>query len=178
MFLLTIGHQLWHQVVQICPLAVPLLRGGIMYLIRTANDLSMSVCHDVLQWVESKDTDRGSRPFHAAWTLTKSPGAHCINEGTVMLAGGIVNVVADALVTIIPIPLILRLKMPKHDQVGVLVLLSLGFFVTIAGIVRTYYIWLALVHSKDSSWYSHPLFIAAAVEVDVGIVSSANLPFW
>lgn len=117
----------------------------------------------------------GVRPFHAAWTLAKTPGAHCINEGTVMLAGGIVNVVADALVTVIPIPLILRLKMPKHDQIGVLVLLSLGFFVTIAGIVRTYYIWLALVHTKDSSWYSHPLFIAAAVEVDVGIVSQATL---
>ena len=92
-----------------------------------------------------------------------------------MFAGGIVNTVADAMVTIVPIPLILRLRMDRKDQIGVLVLLSLGVFVTLAGIVRTYYIWLALVHSQDSSWFSYPLFVAATVEVDVGIVSCGLL---
>lgn len=91
-----------------------------------------------------------------------------------MFAGGIVNTVADAMVTMAPIPLILRLRMDKKDQIGVLVLLSLGVFVTLAGIVRTYYIWLALVHSQDSSWFSYPLFVAATVEVDVGIVNCSS----
>lgn len=92
-----------------------------------------------------------------------------------MFAGGIVNTVADFVVTVVPIPLIMRLRMPKPERIGVIVLLSLGFFITLAGIIRTYYIWLALVHTKDASWYSYPLFVAATVEVDVGIVSWTSI---
>jgi hypothetical protein len=53
-----------------------------------------------------------------------------------MLANGIVNTVADALVTGLPIPLIVRLNMPLGQKLGVTFLLGLGFVVTAAGIVR------------------------------------------
>lgn len=114
-----------------------------------------------------------SRPVSAAWTLHRPKDADCINEGTVMFAGGIVNTVADFLVTIVPIPLIIRLRMPRSERIGVTLLLSLGFFITIAGIIRTYFIWLTSV-KQDVSWYSYGLFVAATVEVDVGIVSSTS----
>jgi len=101
----------------------------------------------------------------------KHKGAVCINEGLLFYIGGIINTIADALITVLPIPLIMRLQMPKHEQIGVIVLLSLGFFVTLAGVIRTYYIWLAQVHTQDETWWSYPLFVAATVEVDIGIVS-------
>lgn len=110
-------------------------------------------------------------PVSAAFTVMKPQGAKCINEGILFYIGGIINTVADALITVLPIPLIMRLQMPRHEQIGVIVLLSLGFFVTLAGVVRTYYIWLAQVHTQDETWWSYPLFVAASVEVDVGIVS-------
>lgn len=118
------------------------------------------------------DTDSVFSPVSAAFDVTKKASAVCINEGVLFYVGGIINTIADALVTVLPIPLIMRLKMPKHERIGVVVLLSLGFFVTIAGIVRTYYIWLAQVHTQDETWWSYPLFVAASVEVDVGIVSN------
>lgn len=50
--------------------------------------------------------------------------------------------------------------------------MGLGFIVTIAGIVRTYYIWMAFMSSYDETWYSYPLWIAAAVEIDLAIITA------
>jgi hypothetical protein len=63
-------------------------------------------------------------------------GGHCLNEGTVILASGIASSVADLLTTALPIPLVLRMKLPLAQKVIVVVLLSLGFSVTIAGAIR------------------------------------------
>ena len=54
-------------------------------------------------------------------------------------------------------------------------LFSLGFLVTIVGCVRTWYIYKALVLEYDLTWYSYPLWIAAAIEIDVGVVSHLSL---
>jgi hypothetical protein len=60
----------------------------------------------------------------------------CLNDAKTTLANGIVNTVADALTTALPIPMIIGLRMPIGQKIGVMVLLGLGFIVTIAGIVR------------------------------------------
>jgi hypothetical protein len=73
------------------------------------------------------------RPVSAYWTPNIGV---CLNEGKVTLANGIVNTIADALTTALPIPMILRLKMRPMQKAGVISLLGLGFIVTIAGIFR------------------------------------------
>jgi hypothetical protein len=61
--------------------------------------------------------------------------------------------------------------MPRQQRVAVVILFSLGFIVTIAGIVRTWYIYKSLIAEYDITWYAYPLWIAAAVEIDLGVVS-------
>jgi len=78
---------------------------------------------------------------------------------------------ADLLCTILPIPIIMRLHMPLRDRIGVCVLLSAGIVVTIAGVLRTVFIWNALVTTYDESWATYPLWICAAVEIDLAVVS-------
>lgn len=107
-------------------------------------------------------------PVSAYWTIGST--GHCLDEGAVTLAAGIINCTADLLVTVLPIPTVMRLKLPLRQRIGVVILLSLGFIVTIAGIVRTYYIWRALIDTYDESWYTYPLWIAAAVEIDLGLL--------
>lgn len=98
-----------------------------------------------------------------------------MDEGMITLVCGIINCVADLLVTVLPIPVVMKLKMPMRQRVGVVCLLSLGFIVTIAGVVRTYYIWKSLVDSYDQTWFAYPLWIAAAVEIDLSVVSAVFL---
>ena len=87
-----------------------------------------------------------------------------------MLWGGIINCISDFLTTILPIPIIMRLQMPLKQRIGVCVLLCLGLVVTIAGSIRTYYTWKSLVESWDETWWAYWLWVAASVELDLGLV--------
>jgi hypothetical protein len=60
----------------------------------------------------------------------------CINEGKLTLACGVINCFLDLLITTLPIPIVMMLKMRLRQRIGVIILLSLGFVVTIAGIIR------------------------------------------
>jgi hypothetical protein len=112
-------------------------------------------------------------PVKAYWIFPPLPNGRCLNEGKVMLGGGIINSVSDLLTTVLPIPIVWRLQMPLKQRIGVCILLCLGFIVTIAGSIRTYYTWKSLLDSWDETWYAYPLWIAAAVEIDLGLVSTA-----
>ena len=50
-------------------------------------------------------------------------------------------------------------------------LLSAGIVVTIAGVVRTYFIWKSLIDTYDETWFTYPLWICAALELDIAVVS-------
>lgn len=109
------------------------------------------------------------------WNLSKVYDSKCLDEGTVTLVAGVINCVSDLMLTVLPIPIIWRLNMPLRQRLGVVVLLSVGFLVTIAGIIRTFYIWKALVDTYDETWYSYPLWICAAAEIDLAVVSASFL---
>ena len=94
-----------------------------------------------------------------------------------MLGGGVINSVSDLLTTVLPIPIVMRLQMPLKQRIGVCILLCLGFVVTIAGSIRTYYSWKSLIASWDETWFAYPLWIAAAVEIDLGLICSCA-PAW
>lgn len=93
-----------------------------------------------------------------------------------LLIAGIINSLADFAVTLLPIPLIMRLRIPMRERIGAAVLLGLGFAVTVAGGVRTYFVWLSMIDQWDQNWYAYGLWIAVAVEIDLGVVSLLTLP--
>lgn len=64
--------------------------------------------------------------------------------------------------------------MPLRQRFGVAILFALGMVVTIAGVVRTWYIYKSFFLEDDTTWYAYPLWIAAAVEIDLGVVSQTN----
>jgi hypothetical protein len=61
--------------------------------------------------------------------------------------------------------------MPLRQKFAVALLFSMGIIVTAAGVVRTWYIYRSLIGEYDQTWYAFPLWIAAAVEIDLGVVS-------
>ncbi|KAK3674979.1 hypothetical protein LTR78_005323 [Recurvomyces mirabilis] len=117
-----------------------------------------------------------ARPVEAYWVFPPTSG-HCLDEGKVVLGSGVINCFSDLLTTVLPIPIVARLQMPRRQRFGVCVLLCLGFIVTIAGIVRTYFIWKSLIAQYDETWWAYPLWIAAAVEIDLAVIC-ACAPAW
>lgn len=61
--------------------------------------------------------------------------------------------------------------MPLNQRLAVTFLFGIGLLVTAAGVVRTWYIYRSLFNEYDQTWYAYPLWIAAAVEIDLGVVS-------
>jgi hypothetical protein len=116
-------------------------------------------------------TDSTHRPVQAYWQFPNVIDGQCMDEGLVTITCGIVNCVADLQCTLLPIPAIMRLSMPLRQRIGVCVLLSAGIIVTIAGVIRTYFIWKSLIDTYDETWYTYPLWICAALEIDIAVVS-------
>jgi hypothetical protein len=113
-------------------------------------------------------------PIRAYWTYPALPDQKCLDEGKLTLGCGVVNTFLDFLVTTIPIPLIINLQLPWRRRIGAIVLVSLGLIVTIAGALRSYFTWQGLLASYDETWYSYGLWISAAIEIDLGVVSLAR----
>ena len=63
--------------------------------------------------------------------------------------------------------------MPRRQRYAVALLFAMGIIVTVAGIVRTWYIYKSLVTTYDNTWYAYPLWIAAAVEIDLGVICAS-----
>jgi hypothetical protein len=72
------------------------------------------------------------RPASDYWKF----GGNCLNEGNVVLAGGVASTFADVLITALPIPLVMNVQMPALQRGIVIFLLSLGFSVVVAGAIR------------------------------------------
>ncbi|KAF1834932.1 hypothetical protein BDW02DRAFT_317965 [Decorospora gaudefroyi] len=84
-------------------------------------------------------------PVAAAWDLRLRPppmgtgDARCFSNLTFVQLGlfnGVVNIVTDLLLALIPAPLIWKLQMPIRTRMSLVVVLSLGVFAAVAGIIR------------------------------------------
>ncbi|PSN59014.1 hypothetical protein BS50DRAFT_449075, partial [Corynespora cassiicola Philippines] len=111
-------------------------------------------------------------PVSNYWTYG-APDSTCMNEGVATIAIGVINCVADFCCTMLPIPMVAQLNMPTKQRIAVVVLFSLGFIVTGAGIVRTWYIYVSLIREWDQTWFAYPLWICAAIEIHLGVVCAS-----
>jgi hypothetical protein len=114
-----------------------------------------------------------SRPVSAYWTLSNEP-QNCINEPAHLLAGGIINTITDFCVVVLPIPVVLKLQLPRRQQIILVGLFGAGFVTVVAGIFRIYYTH-RLNISYDKTWFASPLWISGTIELYLGIVSGFTL---
>ncbi|KAL8682389.1 MAG: hypothetical protein Q9186_001579 [Xanthomendoza sp. 1 TL-2023] len=110
------------------------------------------------------------QPLKAFWSPLAEYPHHCIDEGNYMLSFGILTIVLDFAILLLPIPMVMGLQLSTKQRIAVLTLFGLGFFVCIAGIIQVYYVDYALKKSYDETWDGWPLWVASAVQVDVGIL--------
>ncbi|KAF1936522.1 hypothetical protein EJ02DRAFT_82359 [Clathrospora elynae] len=111
-------------------------------------------------------------PVRNYWTIG-APVDSCLDEGVATIVCGVISCIADFVTTVTPIPLIMGLQMPLRQKLAVAVLFAFGLIVTAAGIVRTWFIYRSLVGEYDTTWYAYPLWIAAAVEIDLGVICAS-----
>lgn len=91
-----------------------------------------------------------------------------------MLSFSIITIFLDFLLVVMPLPIVSTLQLSPKQRIAVITLFAMGFIVCIAGIVQAVYVNEALVKSFDETWDGWPLWVASAIEVDLGIVRNAT----
>lgn len=81
----------------------------------------------------------------------------CIDSLMFFLAFGIVNMIVDVFILVVPIPLIMQLQMNTRKKVSVSGIMLLGSFICVASIIRIHYLFI-LTTSLDVSWTLGPAF--------------------
>jgi hypothetical protein len=87
-----------------------------------------------------------------------------------------IPIIADFLVVLIPIPIVLKLSLPRFQRIIVALLLGAGFTVCFAGIARTVYMYRLTETYYDVTWDAFPMWLSAAVKLYIGIVRTFHCP--
>ncbi|KAH9884075.1 hypothetical protein F4778DRAFT_800406 [Xylariomycetidae sp. FL2044] len=78
----------------------------------------------------------GCWPYHKNWQVVPDPGVKCTLKMQNFMVGVIFNVITDAAILCIPLPLLWTLQIPLRKKVVIGILLSSGLFVISAALIR------------------------------------------
>ncbi|KAL2288749.1 hypothetical protein FJTKL_03417 [Diaporthe vaccinii] len=112
------------------------------------------------------------RPVAAAWDMTIT-GAECYSQVTVMLVLSIANILVDAALFILPLPVIAPLQMRIEKKVSLILLFATGGLVCAAATTRTVIMFAGVMQSADYTWDIIPTYYWCYIEVSAGIVCSS-----
>ncbi|PWY63651.1 hypothetical protein BO83DRAFT_411832 [Aspergillus eucalypticola CBS 122712] len=108
------------------------------------------------------------QPIAKNWDLTITTG-HCVDRSGFYLATAITNTVSDIILIIIPIPVIVKLKLPLIQKLGVGCMFGIGCLTIITSIIRLVTI-LPLVTSEDQSYEIALAIISFIIEANFIII--------
>lgn len=112
------------------------------------------------------------RPVSFFWRqYAGATDGSCIQVLDFFLAFGIVNMIVDVFILIVPIPLIMRLQMNTRKKISVSGIMLLGSLVCVASIVRIRYLFL-LTTAVDVSWTLGPAFAWSSLEPSIAMISA------
>ena len=68
----------------------------------------------------------GCQPIRAAWDPYTFATGKCVNLTVLYITIAVANIVSDVVLFVIPIPMIVRLKMPMAQKVGAAIMFGVG----------------------------------------------------
>ncbi|KAH7113564.1 hypothetical protein EDB81DRAFT_702821 [Dactylonectria macrodidyma] len=107
-------------------------------------------------------------PMKSYWTL--SGHKDCSAEGPPVLSHAVTTAATDLLVCALPLPTLLRLKLPVSQRILLVVLFSLGLLVVFAASIRAYWSHYVTDETYDVTWEGFYLWVWTAVEANLGVI--------
>lgn len=123
-------------------------------------------------------------PISAAWNPYYQGDVQCLPLLTEFICSSPINIVTNLCLLFLPIPVLTGMRLPTRQKVVVVLLFSLGIFVTVVDVVRIYFLQSALSDlptkpsgdlgstfggQEDFAYNASLSFMWSAVEVNVGI---------
>ncbi|RWA05462.1 hypothetical protein EKO27_g9637 [Xylaria grammica] len=111
------------------------------------------------------------QPTEFFWTQFLNAKGKCLDINASFLSLTVLNLVADLLVLVVPIPEILALQMTTKKKIGVCAVMLLGGLVCVVSAVRIWAFYRFTVE-VDITWVQADVFLLSSVEPAFGIVSA------
>ncbi|MCJ1423105.1 hypothetical protein MMC29_000986 [Sticta canariensis] len=108
------------------------------------------------------------RPFARAWDATITSGS-CINRPAVYVTTAVSNIVTDLFILVIPIPMVVRLKIPLQQKFGLGCMFAVGSLTFITSVVRLVTL-KPLFTNPDQTWVIVTPAIWVVVEANLVII--------
>jgi rhodopsin domain-containing protein len=91
--------------------------------------------------------------------------------GPVLFTVTIAKMVIEFTIATLPIALITRMKMRTGQKIGIVLLLAVGYSVTITSAIKVYYIYIGFVNNPTyDTWQANKTFLAGGIEAHVSVV--------
>ncbi|EOD46963.1 hypothetical protein UCRNP2_6306 [Neofusicoccum parvum UCRNP2] len=104
------------------------------------------------------------RPVSHNWAIYPDPGKLCTHESPVWYIIQVVfNVLTDAVIVSIPMPLVIKAKISTWRKIGLAFLLGAGIFVMVAAVLRVVFVLKNAAPSEPAIWAMRECFVATFV---------------
>ncbi|KAI4867285.1 hypothetical protein F4820DRAFT_414403 [Hypoxylon rubiginosum] len=104
--------------------------------------------------------------------VDESLDAECYDSYPAYIALSSLNIGIDVIILLLPIPLVLRMQLPKRQKVSIILLFATGIVVCAVALKRVTYI-PVLEASEDYDWDAVPDMILCFIEVNFGIICAS-----
>ncbi|KAK1634571.1 integral membrane protein [Colletotrichum phormii] len=107
-------------------------------------------------------------PVRKAFDFTIT-GGKCLDVGILYMATAVSNIITDAMLFILPMPMIYSLRMKMASKIGAVIIFAIGSMTVATSVVRLTYLPPLLV-SVDPSWDAAPANIWTFVEANLFVI--------
>jgi hypothetical protein len=116
------------------------------------------------------------RPLSHYWHILVVPegtGGVCADEGDLVVISGIINVLIDVVIFILPIKTVIDLKIALVQKLQVLAIFAAGLFVIMSSTIRILATDATTRHTYDVTWAGYLVWMWIGIEVDVGLICAS-----
>ncbi|KAI9172755.1 integral membrane protein [Paramyrothecium foliicola] len=110
-------------------------------------------------------------PIAMSYDVTVQDGT-CINRPSLYIATAVVNIISDAFLFCLPLPIVVKLQVPRRQKIGLILIFLLGSITIVTSIIRVS-ILPQMLTNLDQTWIISWASVWIIVEANLFIVCAA-----